>query len=231
VATSDLYPRTWSGTYSGHAPSLVRVRAVTKDDDAAQYAQEEQRVLAALRERGLHVSRLPELLTTRMSRECGGVLIEQLPALETHAAREFVIRGLSDRVFAGTVTNGLITLFLEPRFEVHRWTIGQALAVVATPADAEPILEIAADGTLGTGRQMIVASLGRLKSHDADLLLLRLLDDPDVDGHAVRGLASLPVSRLRDLDVAAVEPFRTDSRAWVRRSAAAVLKKASPSLQ
>lgn len=192
---------------------------------AAIYAREEAAVVADLRQVGVAVDRLPQLLNARLPASAAGPLLTHLRGARTHAARELLIRAVSDRTFAGKIAPDLAALFESSEYAAHRWTIGQALSVVATPDEAPLLVDLARRSEFGRDREMIVVGLGKVKSGAADRVLLELLDDDSVAGHAVKALSLQPSARLRVLDVAPVRRFVDDQRGWVRRAASVVLKK------
>jgi len=102
-----------------------------------------------------------------------------------------------------------------------RWTIGNALEVVADDAVADELLEIALNPGYGAAREMVVVALGNLSGHLVVSGLLDLLKDENVNGHAVKALATLALPATRRF----VEPFTQHSKAWVRKEAARALAR------
>lgn len=102
-----------------------------------------------------------------------------------------------------------------------RWTIGNALEVLFDDANFEALADLARDERYGKARQMIVLGLGKSRRPESVDVLLALVDDPDVDGHAVKALARLRAPKSR----AALEGKLTDERAWVRSEARKGLAK------
>lgn len=192
---------------------------------AATYEREEAAVLADLRRVGVAVDRLPRLLNVRLPADAAEPLLRHLRTAQTHAARELLIRAMTDRTFAGMITTDLVALFESDEYATHRWTIGQAISVVGTSGDAPLLIDLARRREFGRAREMIVIGLSKLKTNESDRVLLELLDDDIVAGHAVKALASLSPTRLRMLDITQVRRFLDDRRGWVRRAAAAALKK------
>jgi len=76
---------------------------------------------------------------------------------------------------------------------------------------------LAADPSYAASRQMVVLWLGKTKQHRdrAVDVLLGLLDQDDVNGHAVKALAQLKDPR----SVEGLRRMTADSRAWVRNAA------------
>ncbi|NYI60322.1 HEAT repeat domain-containing protein [Cellulomonas soli] len=102
-----------------------------------------------------------------------------------------------------------------------RWTMGNALEVLFDDADFGAFVELAVDERYGKARQMIVLGLAKSKNPQAVDVLLGLVEDPDVDGQAVKALAKLGDPAARP----AFESKLGDSRAWVRNEARKGLKK------
>jgi HEAT repeat protein len=96
------------------------------------------------------------------------------------------------------------------------WAAGNALGVVADDSCYTDIVDVSRDASLGPARQMVVArALARMSQPEATTVLLALLDDPDVSGHAIAGLAGRRDERARP----AFERYANDNRAWVRKEA------------
>jgi HEAT repeat protein len=68
---------------------------------------------------------------------------------------------------------------------------------------------------------MIVLSLARLKASEAADTLIKLLDDPDVQGHAIASLGRLRVVQAREK----IKPFLTHPNSWLRREAKKALER------
>ena len=66
--------------------------------------------------------------------------------------------------------------------------LGDSIARVATRGEYDEMVELAADRSGGTGRQMLVYALWRVKTPRSRELILELIEDPDVAGHAIHSL-------------------------------------------
>jgi HEAT repeat protein len=102
-----------------------------------------------------------------------------------------------------------------------RWTVGNALDVLADDSVFDELAALARDRRYGKARQMIVLGLGKSKRPEVVEVLLSLVDDPDVDGHAVKALGKLKAPAAR----AVLERKLDDDRAWVRGEARKALAK------
>jgi hypothetical protein len=94
------------------------------------------------------------------------------------------------------------------------WAFGNALSIVADDSVYDDIVALARDRSLGRAREMLMDALARMERVDATDVLLSLVDDEDVDGHAVVALA-----RRGNAPVEVFERFADDDRDWVRRAA------------
>jgi HEAT repeat protein len=102
-----------------------------------------------------------------------------------------------------------------------RWSIGNALADVATDAEFDAIVELVKDKRYGRSRERLAVALGRMKDPRAVDVLIGLLDDADVVGHAVAALGKLRARRARPQ----VEALLRHEDASVRRAAKTALAR------
>ena len=80
---------------------------------------------------------------------------------------------------------------------------------------------VAADVAVGKGREPFVMLLGQYGGRSRAPLLLRLLDDPQIVGHALYALRRLGVSDAREK----ARALLSHRRAWIRSEAKKYLKK------
>jgi len=154
------------------------------------------------------------------------VLLAWLPRVKDPKMKAEIVRALSVP-WAKAAVRPLIDEFrnidptADPTGTGLRWTVGNALSVIADDAVFDDLADLARDRRYGLARQMVVVSLGRSKREDAVNVLLELLDDDDVDGQAVKALGKLKPKSART----ALEGKLDDKRAWVRREARKALAK------
>jgi HEAT repeat protein len=155
------------------------------------------------------------------------VLLEWLPRVTDRKVKEEIVRALSVPWAKPDATRPMIEEFrrvdesVDPAGTGLRWTIGNALDVLADDSCFEELVGLVHERDFGKARQMVVLGLGKSKRPEAAQVLLGLVDDPDVDGHAVKALAKLKSPAAR----AALERKLDDSRAWVRGEARKGLAK------
>jgi HEAT repeat protein len=171
---------------------------------------------------GYFYSSVSELRVSRLRyREAIPVLIEWFSRTSDPALKGEIVRALSVPWAKPAATPVMIEGFrsLDPSLDGSgtglRWTIGNAIYVLGDDSVFDDLVELATDRKYGRARQMIVLKLGKLKRPEVVDVLLGLIDDPTVDGHAIDALAGLKVESARS----ALEGKLDDRRAWVRRAA------------
>jgi HEAT repeat protein len=85
----------------------------------------------------------------------------------------------------------------------------------------DDIIELVENKAYGIARQMLAISLGNMKSPKAVSVLIELLNDPDVDGHAIMALGKLKSKEARS----EIERFITHPNTWIRKEAKKALAK------
>lgn len=189
---------------------------------------EEALILRDLSAVGLHAGSLVEL------RGFGGpypaaipILVSWLSSVTDRRVLEGLVRALSVPWAKPMATQPLINLFrgideiTDPDGFGVRWTVGNALEVVFDDSSFDELETIARDKSFQNARQMVVLGFGKSKRPEAVSVLLDLLDDPQIDGHAVKALGKLKAPEAKT----ALEGKVQDRRAWVRTAAKAALRK------
>lgn len=192
--------------------------------------EREASILSTLSELGYNYNSLAELRQsgTRYTKAIPA-LIGELSADNDPRLLEEVVRALSVPWAAPYAVEPLIRLFraisnaVDPSGLGVRWTIGNALYALYSDEYFPEFAELVTERKFGRARQMVVLGLGKSKNPDAVQVLLGLVDEPGIDGHAVQALARFrsPLARL------AFESKLSDKRSWVRRQARKGLKKIS----
>jgi HEAT repeat protein len=185
-------------------------------------------LLSDLASVGYEVDSVSELRTSGLRyREAVPILLNWLPRSTSVAEKEEIVRALSVPWAREEALDPLIEEFRAvplsggPQEELLRWAIGNAIEVLWDDARLDELIELARDGRFGKARQMVVLGLGRSKKPEASDVLIALLDDPVVSGHAVKALGKLRVPRARP----GLERMTSDSRAWVRKEAEKALAR------
>lgn len=174
-------------------------------------------LLDDLAEVGYPAPSLTELRTSGLRyTDAVPVLCAWLPRLERPNHRESAIRALTHEWAAPEAVPPLLAEFrrTDAIGERHRWTVGNALEVMASDVVYDDLVALVTEPAFGAGRQMVVLGLVRCRRSPGRVeVLTGLLDDPDVGGHAASALASIAEPSSR----AALESMLDDERAWVRK--------------
>jgi HEAT repeat protein len=135
--------------------------------------------------------------------------------------KEGVIRALSDPAGQGVAAGPLLQEYYRIVASgsdpdgMLRWAIGNALSVVAEDSVSEEVINLATDRSQGRCRQMVVVALSRLPSQKAVPVLLSLLSDREVVGHALIALRNLKAPEA----IPHIESFLADPEVWIRKEA------------
>jgi HEAT repeat protein len=151
-------------------------------------------------------------------------LDERVPAPDRPRLRDGLIRALTVKSARPVAAPLMIELFKradDPTGFGERWVLGNAIGVVADESHLDELMSLAADRSYGKGRQMLVVGLSRFRDPRVVKLLVDLLGDDDVVGHAAEALGKLKAADAR----AALEPLLGDRRPVVRREAKKALAK------
>jgi hypothetical protein len=120
------------------------------------------------------------------------ILIDWLPRVDDPRLKEVMARSLTgQRGAQGAGAQRLIAEFRRPDYAEHealRWAIANALATLAGPADADDIIDLLRDRRYGKARQMLCDALARTRDPRRDDVLVALIADDDVAGHAILAL-------------------------------------------
>jgi HEAT repeat protein len=120
------------------------------------------------------------------------ILVDWLPRVGDPNVKDAMARSLAgQRTARGEGTHRLIAEFSRPEHAEEtslRWVIGNTLATLAGPADADAIIEILRDQSSGMARQMLCDALSRTKDARRVDVLIDLIEDDSVAGHAILAL-------------------------------------------
>ncbi len=134
--------------------------------------------------------------------------------------REGLVRALTVKEAVGIAAPRLVDEFRgSTRDWTVRWATGNALSVVADEAVFEDIVELLRDGRYGRAREMLVKAVARTDRKRAIPVLVELLADDDLAGHALQILRRWKVP-VRGQEI---ERLLSHPVAWVRDEAKKVL--------
>ena len=151
-------------------------------------------------------------------REAIPVLLSGLQHSTDDKVKGEIVRALSVPWARPAATRPLIEQFKQVEDQTGmglRWTVGNAIEVVWDDSCFDDLASLARDKRFGKAREMVVLGLAKSKRPEAGEVLIELLDDQVVSGHAVMALRKLKVPAAR----AGLERMLDDERAWVREEA------------
>jgi hypothetical protein len=197
---------------------LFRQRMVAKN------TKDQAPVVAALRRDGYAVSRIHDLRGLGIDySQAVPLLLEWLDVMENRDIKEELVRTLSRKWARPQAAKPFIRHFRSTHDETLKWAIGNGLEIVGDDSVFDELVELAQDRSHGTARQMVVIGLGNMRENRAKAaeVLVGLLDDEQVNGHALIGLRRLGVSSSRPH----VEPFLASPETWKRNEAKKAIAK------
>jgi HEAT repeat protein len=151
------------------------------------------------------------------------VLIKWLPLVNDIAVKTELVRALSTKWAKPEAAQPLIEEFRKAPMEKvsFKWAIGNALSEVADATVFDEVAELVRDKQHGRAREMLAVALANTKAPQAVDILVELLDDEQIAGHALMGLRKLAPPEARG----AIERFVDHPKAWVRKEARRALAK------
>lgn len=191
--------------------------------------KEDQRVTAELQKVGIRVNGVYDLVNSRRSyKEAIPVLVKLLPSVKDDRIKEGVVRALAVKeAVGGDVSRAMIREFegispsAPPSMQALKWAIANTLSVVARDPVFEEIAALARDKQHGKAREMLAVALGNMKDSRAIDVLVKLLNDDEVAGHALMALGKLKAEKAKP----AIERFLDHPKPWVRKEAERALRK------
>jgi len=152
------------------------------------------------------------------------ILLKWLPRIADSHVREDLVRALSVPWAEPAAVPVLIAEFKKrvgDGDEALLWAIANALEVVADDTVFEEISELALDEKYGKAREMLVLALAKMRAPTATHVLIKLLEDEEVVGHAAAALGELKAEPARRH----LEKLLRHPRHWVRAEAQKALRK------
>jgi HEAT repeat protein len=223
-----------------------RVRAIMKaraDEDRERRRREglgwkeAEPLLAALENAGIDTVDFgifgPSSFTTFDFERAAPILVDWLPRVDDPQLKLVIVSSLAGQKAArGEGARRLVGDFRRPEYHdkaALRWAIGDTLATIAGPGDADGIIDLLRDRSGGRARQMLCDALVRTRDPRRVDVLIDLIADDDVAGHAIsalrrigRGVIPAPERVRPMLQAVLVRPAATD---YAKRQARTALKK------
>lgn len=145
------------------------------------------------------------------------ILGRWLPRVQDADVKEDIVRTLSVP-WAKSLAPLLVVEFeraADPTGTGLRWAIGNALEVLASDMISDELIRLATSRRFGRARQMVTVGLAKLRDPRVTGVLMSLLADEDVVGHAVMALGKLRAKEAR----AKIAPLLEHPTPWVRKEA------------
>ncbi|PQQ66793.1 HEAT repeat domain-containing protein [Acetivibrio saccincola] len=182
---------------------------------------DKEKLIQEVREKGVEITNINDLMKINMKyRDLVPILLKHLNEVTDESDKEFIVRCLGVKGFV-EAAKPLISEFYKSNNVSFKWAIGNSLSIIADEESLPEMIKIAQEKEHGIARQMIVDGLGAFKREDVKSVLVKLLNDDDVVGHAISG-----ISKTRDKDlIKYIEPFITYKIKWIRNEARKAIKK------
>ncbi len=181
-------------------------------------------LLSELASSGYGVGSLSDLARPSQSKGAIPILIKWLPRSANSRVKESIVRALSVPWAKGRVEAALLAEFRGSSDGENlklKWTIANALEVLATDRIYDDIVELLRDKRHGRAREMLAMALGKMKAPQAVDVLIGLLNDEKVVGHAIIALGKLTAVKARPY----LLPFVKHPKVWIRQEAKKALNK------
>ncbi len=152
------------------------------------------------------------------------ILLAWLPKVDNLDVKQDIVRCLSVPYAKPMAASPLIDELRRAEDESPtglRWVIGNALEVVGDDTVLDDMIELARDRRYGKAREMLVMGLGNMNDQRVIPVLIDLLKDDEVSGHAIMALGKLKPPAARPH----VEPFLKHPNTWVRKEAKKTIER------
>ena len=177
--------------------------------------------ISEIRDLGYGISSIEELKKIdNKNKDVIPIILRHLSQISDINDKEFLVRCLGVKGF-NTASNALINEFKNSSNTLYKWAIGNSLSIILDKSSLNDLLEIVTDKKHGIARQMIVDGLGKYKDKKVIPVLVGLLEDKDVQGHALSAL-----SKLKDPELLPyIKPFVNHEITWIRNTAKRAILK------
>lgn len=179
----------------------IRQRERQQTENVDNYRRAAEPLLRELAASGFNVQSLGEL--RQMGAEYPAaipILVKWLPKIEDAQVKEDLVRTLSVPWAAPGAVPALIAEFRRADGQQHdglRWAIANGLAVTVDDAVFDQLVALVTDKKYGKSREMLTVALGNCRDPRAVDVLIALLADEQVVGHAVMALGKLKPKTAR----------------------------------
>jgi hypothetical protein len=182
-----------------------------------------QLVLSSLREEGVEVVDVYELVNGPTPIAAIPALLRVLPLLENNAVKEGVVRALGDRAARGVAARPLIEELrrVGSTKPLIAWAIANSIAETADLTVFDELRRLVHDASLGKAREMLVLAIAKTRHPEAAAELATLTSEEALAGHIVMAASELRAIELRWF----VERQLGHPQPWVRKEARKALAR------
>ena len=172
-------------------------------------------IITGLRKRGYSINSINDLM--RMSskeRDLIPFLIGLLEQFTDENDKEFIVRCLGVKGFQEIIPK-LLEEFKTAKGNSYRWAIANSINILHDMTIEQELITLSENKKYGTGRQMLVLSLGCYKTDSSIKCLRGLLQDEEVRGHALRALGKCGNAEV----LPDIEKYCDSDNRWIRKEA------------
>ena len=172
-------------------------------------------IITGLRKRGYSINSINDLM--RMSskeRDLIPFLIGLLEQFTDENDKEFIVRCLGVKGFQEIIPK-LLEEFKTAKGNSYRWAIANSINIIHDMTIEQELITLSENKKYGTGRQMLVLSLGCYKTDSSIKCLHGLLQDEEVRGHALRALGKCGNAEV----LPDIEKYCDSDNRWIRKEA------------
>lgn len=182
---------------------------------------DKEKLIQEVREKGVEITNINDLMKINMRyRDLIPILLKHLNEVTDECDKEFIVRCLGVKGFV-EATRPLISEFYNSKNVTYKWAIGNSLSIISDRESLKDLIKIVQEKDHGIARQMIVDGLGTYNSDEIKAVLVSLLNDDEVVGHAISGISKIGEKAL----IKHIEPFLAHKVKWVRDEAKKAIKK------
>jgi len=181
----------------------------------------------AIRKLGVDISSLDDLVNRNFDYKIAvPLLLDWLPRVQNQDVKSAIVRALTVKFAKPEAAKPLLKEFMQAQVSSGgdiKWVIGNALSVVADDSVFDELVALLRDRRHGRDREMLAWALGNMKNPRAADVLIEMLDDEQVAGHAIAPLGKLKAIRAKGR----LEQFLNHPKAWIRKAAKTALARIS----
>lgn len=172
-------------------------------------------IITGLRQRGYSINSINDLMRlSSKERKLIPFLTGLLERFTDENDKEFIVRCLGVKGFREIISK-LLEEFKTAKGNSYRWAIVNSINIIHDMTIEQELIALSENKKYGTGRQMLVLSLGCYKTDSSIKCLRDLLQDEEVRGHSLRALGKCGNSEV----LPDIEKYCDSDNRWIRKEA------------